>query len=304
MINRCSYFALLFCGALVFGVAAASAQEPAVPPPLNTAVLIAQGPEGPAGPPPPFGERLELLGIEGMHPGKLVTGAPFSAVATSETTQTLADGNHISRKTQSNVYRDSQGRLRKEGTFAGFGPMAASGQGKSFVMIHDPVAGTAYVLEPDTKTARQMPALHGMRKFAEGGHGKIGQHAHNDANTQVQDLGTQTIAGVAAQGKRVTHTIPAGQFGNEKPIVSTFETWYSPDLQIVVMSKRSDPRFGDTTYTVTNIQRTEPAASLFAVPSDYTVKQGAFGRHGRHGGGPAAPTPPADTPQPPAPLAE
>lgn len=300
--------ALVSSGLVLFPACGISAQEapPAPPLPPDGAMLIAQGP-GTAGelPPPRFREKLELLRIEGMHPGKVVTGAPFSAVAISEITQTLTDGNRITRTTQTRLYRDSQGRFRKEGAFTGFGPMAA-GEPKSFVLIHDPVAGAAYVLSPETKTARQMPGMGKMRKFAESaGPGKPGRRMEGqDANTQVQDLGAQTIAGVAAQGKRVTHTIPAGQIGNEKPIVSTFETWYSPDLQMVVMSKRSDPRFGDTTYTVSNVQRSEPAASLFAVPSDYTMKQAEIGKHGRRFGGPGAPPPPGDGPPPPAPPAE
>ena len=88
-----------------------------------------------------------------------------------------------------------------------------------------------------------------------------------------EDLGTQTINGVAAQGQRFTHTIPAGQIGNEKAITIVHEIWYSNDLQRVVMSKRSDPWSGESTYSLTNIQRTEPNALLFSVPSDYTVKQ-------------------------------
>ena len=106
------------------------------------------------------------------------------------------------------------------------------------------------------------------------------EHSTADAGYKTEDLGTQTIARVSAQGTRYTRTIPAGQIGNEKPIVIVSEHWYSTDLQMVVMSKRSDPRFGETTYTLTNIQRTEPAASLFTVPADYTVTQGGMGGHG------------------------
>jgi hypothetical protein len=103
-----------------------------------------------------------------------------------------------------------------------------------------------------------------------------------------EDLGTQTINGISAQGTRYTRTIPAGQIGNDKPITIVNERWYSPDLQIVVKSTRNDPRFGSTTYTVTNVQRQEPAASLFIVPSDYTVTQarGPRGHRGPMAGGP------------------
>lgn len=294
--NRNLAGAVLSCAMALCGYTVSAQEAPPPPAPPDPPTLIAQGPGEIA----PSGEGMEVLGLEGMHPGKVVTGAPFSAVAKSETMQTLADGSHISRTTTTSLYRDSEGRFRKEGTITGFGPMSASGQGKSFVLIHDPVAGTAFVLQPETKIARQLPKPGKMGRFAEGLGPAKGHHGQDDANTQVQDLGTQTIAGVPAQGKRVTHTIPVGQIGNDKAIVSTFETWYSPDLQIVVMSKRSDPRFGDTTYTVSNIQRNEPAASLFAVPSDYTIQQGHLrGPEGmRRFHAPGAPAPP-DAPPPP-----
>jgi hypothetical protein len=90
----------------------------------------------------------------------------------------------------------------------------------------------------------------------------------------VTDLGTQEINGVSAQGKRTTTTIPANTIGNQQPIVMTSETWFSPELQTVVQSKHDDPRFGETTYSLTNIQKGEPPADLFQVPSDYTVTSG------------------------------
>jgi hypothetical protein len=92
----------------------------------------------------------------------------------------------------------------------------------------------------------------------------------SDAKTE--SLGKQTIEGVEAEGTRSTLTIPAGTIGNELPIASTTERWYSSELQTVVMSKRSDPRFGDTVYRLTNIQRGEQPATLFDVPADYTIK--------------------------------
>ena len=91
------------------------------------------------------------------------------------------------------------------------------------------------------------------------------------ANTKVEHLGTQTIEGVSAEGTRITVTIPAGQIGNELPIVTVSERWYSPELQVTVMSTRSDPRTGTTTYKLTNINRAEPSPTLFQVPADYTV---------------------------------
>ncbi len=97
-----------------------------------------------------------------------------------------------------------------------------------------------------------------------------------DSNSQVSktDLGVQTIEGVKAQGTRVTRTIPAGKIGNVQPIVITSETWYSPELKVLLMSKVNDPRMGETTYQLTGLARAEPSPSLFEVPADYTVKEG------------------------------
>jgi hypothetical protein len=275
---------LVLSGVLALSAGVAQAQQAPPPPPPDAMMHGGPGGEWMA---PPMGERIELLGFEGMHGGKVVTGAPFSAVGVSETTQTLADGNHITRKTQTNLFRDSQGRFRKEITLSGFGPLAASGQPKSFVIVHDPVASASFVLHPDTKVAEQMGG-HGMKGPGKGAmkdaiKGKIGarqQELMAEGNLKTEDLGTQTVAGVAAQGTRITRTIPAGQMGNEKPINIVSERWYSNELQMVVMSTRTDPRSGTTTYTLTNIQKTEPAASLFTVPPDYTVTQGRQNKHG------------------------
>jgi len=288
-------FALL-SGALVASVGALRAQEPPAGAPPPDAMGQEGGPEGPLGP------RMEILGFGEMHPGKVVTGAPYSAVAVTETRQSLADGNAISRKVQANVFRDSQGRTRRETTLTGVGPLSTTGASRTFVMIHDPVAGTAFVLHQDTKVAEKLPVPRGGGKPPANLQGKFNarmQEQIANGTLKKEDLGVQTINGISAQGTRFTRTIPAGQAGNAKPIIITNERWYSPDLQIVIKTVRNDPRFGETTYTVTNIQKQEPAAALFAVPSDYTVKQGGVrgrGRMNRTGGTGAAP---ADMPPPP-----
>jgi len=99
---------------------------------------------------------------------------------------------------------------------------------------------------------------------------EIRRHGEPD-DAKPESLGTQEVNGVLAQGKRTTRVIPAGKMGNQLPITIVTETWYSPDLHMIVMSKRTDPRFGDTTFQVENIQRGEPAADLFQPPADYTL---------------------------------
>ena len=93
-------------------------------------------------------------------------------------------------------------------------------------------------------------------------------------NTNTESLGKQMIEGVEAEGKRTTTTIPVGAIGNERAIEIISESWYSPELQTTIMSKRTDPTSGETTFRMTNIRRGDPDASLFQIPSDYAIKEG------------------------------
>ncbi|MGA7842468.1 MAG: hypothetical protein WCA34_16230 [Candidatus Acidiferrales bacterium] len=236
----------------------------------------------PPPPPPPghgFGhgpgwDEIRFLGFEAGLGDKVVTGAPFSATFTTESTETLADGNQIKHTSSGTIARDSQGRTRRDMTLPALGPMAVAGQAAPHVtFVNDPVAGTRYILEADTKTARQMPAPPDKSEFTRAARTGGARERGADAETVTTSLGTQMIGGVTAEGTRYTRTIPAGQIGNVKAIVIVTERWYSPDLQMVVMTKRSDPRSGDTVFQMTSIARTEPAATLFQVPADYTVAQ-------------------------------
>jgi len=256
----------------------------------------------PPPPPPPghgFGhgpgrDEIRFLGFEAGLGDKTVTGAPFSATFSTESTETLGDGNQIKHTSTGTIARDSQGRTRRDMTLPAFGATAAAGQAAPHVtFVNDPVAGTHTVLDPSTKTARQMSGhMHGG-KGAPDARGERREKA-DAANVTKEQLGTQTIEGVVATGTRITRTIPAGEIGNDKPLQIVTERWFSNDLQVVVKSTHTDPRWGTSTYQLTNISRTEPAASLFQVPADYTVKQGeGGGRHRGFGGPPPAGAPAA-----------
>jgi hypothetical protein len=283
--NRRLWMSLALSGMLLLTAAAARAQD--VPPP-----------------PLPFGGPMELLGFEGGHGGRVVKGAPYSATATSETTQTLTDGTKILRTTQSALFRDSQGRSRREVTLS-----AASGKTHTLVTISDPVAGAHYLVDDEHKVARKMSLrTHGGNAsgamaagvFSEKMKARMQQEEASGAlkkesrSTQVMVNGVS----VSAEYTGITRTILKGEIGNDRAIQVVSERWYSPELQIVVKSTRSDPRFGTTTYTVTNIQKTEPDASRFTIPADYTVKEGGPGpgRMHRRRFGETAPPPPPPAP--------
>jgi hypothetical protein len=278
--------------ALAMGCPAARGQSDApLPPPAHDVFFMRTG-GGPGGP----DDAIGFVGFEEDLGGKTVTGAPFSATISTQTTQTLSDGNHINRTTTGNIARDSQGRTRRDMTLPAIGSWGTSGPSAPHVIfINDSVAGARYVLQPDRKVARKMQ----WRERGSRNGGPPAAHApRQENNVTTLSLGTQTINGVPAEGVRTTRTIPAGAIGNANPIVITNERWYSPELQTVVMSKRSDPFQGETTFQLTNIQRQEPEASLFQVPSDYAVEQGGLGGPKRFKAGRGLPPPAPDAQQP------
>jgi hypothetical protein len=253
----------------LFVAVASYAQESGPPPPPD-------GPPPSGGPPHGMmlGPGVMGFGNFGMHPWTVVKGAPYSATATDQFLQTLAGGNTIQRTTTAQIARDSQGRTYTQRTMTD-GPWAAEGGSKTVVFIFDPVAGYSYVLHPDKKVAIRRPIRTPSGRSASGPNfeGRPHRGPGSDKNMTETDLGSKDISGVgAAQGKSINHTIPAGEIGNSQPIVSTSEIWYSRDLQIVVSSKRNDPRTGESTYMLSNMQRSEPKPSLFQVPSDYTIR--------------------------------
>lgn len=227
--------------------------------------------------------------IVGAFGGKVVTNAPFSAQVMRETVQVLSDGTRVDRKETGNIARDGVGRTREEITLSAIGPFAASGPVPHIAFIRDPAAGKNYILNENIKLAMTISHPAGTN---EQGRRMMKQkmNAGLDSNVQTVSLGTKTMDGLMVQGTRRIRTIPVGQIGNDKPIVITRDEWYSPDLQMVIASTRSDPRFGTTTFQLTNINRSEPPQSLFIVPPDYAVTPG--GRMKRKFAKPAPPPPP------------
>ncbi len=233
----------------------------------------------PPGPPPPHARFRPGGPGFGMAPHKVVTGAPYQADVNESSVQTLSDGNTIQHTTTGHVARDSQGRTYAQQTVTG-GPFAANGP-VTMTFISDPVTGYSYSLNPNTKIATRRaikPPPDNGNPPAPGAHTRPGSN-----NAVETDLGTQSINGVNAQGKRMTRTTPAGTMGNAQAIVAKSEIWYSPDLQVVVSSTRTDPRVGQSTYTLNNIQRGDPDPSLFQVPPGYTIQDASQNPRGGPG---------------------
>jgi hypothetical protein len=149
------------------------------------------------------------------------------------------------------------------------------------ISIYDPASKLRFELDPATKTAARKRNPEMLFEKAPGATGfrlvYDESHPPNPAATKgvmaetTESLGTQSINGVTAQGVRTTMTIPKGQIGNNRDIKILTERWTSDDLQMLVRSINSDPRFGDTTYQLTKVVRSAPDPALFQVPADYTV---------------------------------
>lgn len=278
---------------------------------------------------------------------KVVKGQPFSAEAVSESVQTLSDGNRIVHNSTTKLYRNSEGRFRREFAHGSGGMMGMVYSFEPGVTITDQLGGRL-LLDPTMRTVRPMtmveprkieiPSLTAEQKAAleklrvelkltdtskltdeqrqtikklkeelritipliitpegfkpartisttvnglysttvKAGTSLPGAltlatpvGGQSKYDTKTEQLGSKNIDGVEAEGTRTVTTIPAGAIGNERPIETVYEKWYSKELQLVVMSKRSDPRFGEQTYRLTNLVRSEPDQSLFTVPTGY-----------------------------------
>ena len=251
--------------------------------------------------------KQNFVFLSGVVNGPIVKNAPYSATEVHESVQTLADGNWIVQRTEGKVYRDGQGRERRE-------------EGDS-VMISDPVGGKNITLHMVSKTANEVArpntAIFGQFNRSEngavavnttrgifGGARSVGPAADSRSlytlglapkvvgqsmvftraggseDVTEDDLGTRTMEGVTAHGTRSTLTIPAGEIGNERPIEVVDERWYSDELETTVMTRHSDPRSGETTFQLTNIQLVEPPPNLFEIPADYSLQSADGQRNG------------------------
>jgi hypothetical protein len=216
----------------------------------------------------------QVMGGIGGVGGKAVTGQPYSLVETTTTVRTLGDGTTITNHQEIHKMRDAEGRQRTEIGFEHDGAIQFTS-----VIIFDNVARETINLMMTTKTAHIFhmtePKPMDPAKLAElkakAAETRV-NHPTQPANPPIiEKLGGQTVAGVYAEGTRITRVIPPGKEGNDREIRSVTETWVSPDLKITVGQTSDDPRNGKRTMVVTELSRGDPAASLFVVPADYKV---------------------------------
>jgi hypothetical protein len=225
------------------------------------------------------------LGMEG-----LVTGQPYSADQVSERKQTLTNGTHIDQKRElSRMYRDSDGRTRTERPVL-LGAASKNGALDTdvrLIHIYDPVAGYSYTLDTQKRIAHRFTVpipsqspkpvrTAGTFRPVQPGQQAARKPVGGDSVLQQrqikgESLGTDVIDGIQVEGERLTLTTPAGAKGNDRPLTRVCEHWRSEELKITILSKCTDPRFGNSTMRLQNLDRAEPDPTLFEVPADYEI---------------------------------
>lgn len=205
-----------------------------------------------------FGATAGVRALDEGFNNRVVRGKPFSATEERRSLQILQNGTRIENNQTNRLFRDSEGRTRVE-------------EMNGTATIFDPATNRRVELNPTARTARSVNnyqlAVRGLGGLTVLNTPATAQGATTET---IENLSAQMINGVPAQGVRTTMTIPRGQIGNDREIRVVTERWVSNDLQMLIKSSNSDPRFGDTSYQLTGIVEREPDASLFQIPAGYT----------------------------------
>ena len=235
------------------------------------------------------------FGLMGGFGGKVVTGKPILASITITRTETLP-GNSISNTTTGTFARAADGSTYRDVKFAAIGPWAASGKAREFIYIRNLTTGMQYAVNVAKGNYHEFPIREKVPKDSKdwlSGSDSSNETVNDNPSGTYTDPVTNAVYPV--DDRKVTRTIPAGAIGNQFPIVVISERWYSSALDLLVEDTHTDPRFGTTTYQLSNIGES-PASSLFTPDPSLTLVQGGFGKSGSRGG--KQPPPP---PQPPPP---
>jgi hypothetical protein len=237
-------------------------------------------------------------------------GNPYTATEKVTLIQKLADGTTISHVSTTIRARDSQGRTMQQTPMPGM--LGRDNVTNTNVMDPVARTTTTWMSQSKQATRFHMPELHrAAQPSGSLGSGSLGSGSAMGSGpivmggisagsgmgagagssiliasgiggapidpklrpaTQIDKLGSKAIAGVYAEGTRITTTYPVGYFGNDRPMVNVRETWTSPDLKLVVLTTDEDPRNGSRTTEITDLVRGEPDPALFQVPEGYTIK--------------------------------
>ena len=197
-------------------------------------------------------------------------GAPFSFTLVTEWARPLGNGGTFTLTNERHIVRDSNGRIYQERWIL----VPKGGKIKSHMdvfQITDPEQHTWYNCITATKVCdlykyhlttqdKFQPAIVTPGPLPDG-----------NGFRQHEDLGLSSTEGQETHGYRETVTINAGVMGNDRPMVSTREFWYSPLLGVNLISTVDDPQSGKQLFRVKELSTSEPEPSFFEVPADYKI---------------------------------
>lgn len=214
----------------------------------------------------------DYRGVQTHIPGVFITpipGAPFSGTVEIVSKEILPDGSTYTRHTMNHIARNSAGVIHNERRRLVSPQFTGEPRLLSF-HIYDPSTRLNTFLDPATHIARQS-VFRGQPHPPVNGTPPTPEEMQKSQGVTVQDLGTATIAGIPLHGTRKTRVVPALSSGTGQDVTITDEYWYSEELKVYLVLKHSDPRTGEQTVGITQIDRSEPDPSLFVIPSNYKV---------------------------------
>jgi len=215
---------------------------------------------------------LSTTTASGNADGRVIK-APYSAQRRFTSIEKLPNGTTRGSESGGSEARDSQGRTYS----AGERHWTYLDQGKSVLKsemlyrINDPVSNTETRWDSTTK---EVKVIHWPKGSPAGNACSQCSAFMSDASgTIVEKLGVRTIEGVIAEGTRSTYAVVNAHGQNGKTLNVVHESWYCPELKIVVLETNDDPRSGTTKNELVGIVRGEPDVTRYRHPSDYVVRK-------------------------------
>jgi hypothetical protein len=224
----------------------------------------------------PAQPNATLQGTPTINADDRVLNAPYSAQRRFTYDKKSADGTINRAESGGSKARDSQGRTysadERHWTYLEGNKRVLKSE--MLYRIHDPVANT------DTNwdsTSKEVKVIHWPQRASAEDASKAQcpvaclEAMMSPLGDVVEKLGVKNFGSIVAEGTRNSYTVPAGQDHNDQPIVVVHESWYSPELKIVILETNDDPRSGKSRDELVVIVRGEPDVRIYHPPGDSVV---------------------------------
>ncbi len=202
-----------------------------------------------------------------------ILAAPFTLTLVTEWSRPLPNGGTVTLANKRRIARDGGGRIYQQRWL--LVPKGSKIESQiDVIQIMNPHEHTLYncfVRQKACELVRYSLASDTVYKPSIGVTGPLNNGIGFSLH---EDLGVSNSAGLDTTGYRETTTINPGVLGNDQPMVTTREFWYSSHLQINLVSKIDNPQSGKQDFTVRELTTSEPDPKLFDLPEDYKVVDG------------------------------